>query len=116
MTKPMTTSEYRDYVAAGMAEADLQSRVERLARELGWLIYHTHDSRRSQAGFPDLVLVRRGRLVWRELKTMKGKVTPEQQEWLDALTVANADVGVWRPIDLLDETILDELTAERAAE
>lgn len=112
MTNTLTTSEYREQLAANMSEDTLQTRVEQLARELGWLRYHTYDSRRSQAGFPDLVMVRRGRIVWRELKTMKGRVSADQRKWLDALETANADVGVWRPIDLLDGTILAELMKE----
>lgn len=108
----ITTSQYRDQVAAAMSEDELQAKVEALAREFGWIFYHTHDSRRSQKGFPDLVMVRRGRIIWRELKTMTGKPTPEQRTWLDALAKANADVGIWRPIDLLNETVLAELMKE----
>lgn len=112
MTDRITAAQYRQRVADEMTEATLQTRVERLARELGWIAYHTHDSRRSQPGFPDLVLVRRGRIVWRELKTSRGKTSAAQREWLDALARANANVGIWRPIDLLNETILRELTQE----
>lgn len=112
MTLPLTTTQYRQHQADAMSEDTLQTRVEQLARELGWIHYHTYNSRRSQPGFPDLVLVRRGRIVWRELKTSRGKPSADQKKWLDALAVANADVGIWRPIDLLNETILDELTKE----
>src|SRR5688572_19177552 len=40
-------------------ERAFQAQVVKYARLMGWTAYHTHDSRRSQAGFPDLVLVRR---------------------------------------------------------
>lgn len=115
MTDTITPDEYRQQVAADMSEDTLQERIEQLAVELGWLRYHTYDSRRSAAGFPDLVMVRRGRIVWRELKSMKGRVSADQRTWLDALEKANADVGVWRPIDLLDGTVLAELMKEPAA-
>jgi hypothetical protein len=68
--------------------------------------YHTHDSRRSQAGFPDLVLVRPPRLIFAELKTAKGRVSPAQGEWLEDLGHVASKVGprievaVWRPDDL----------------
>ena len=32
--------------------------VVELAKRFGWLLYHTHNSRRSASGFPDLVMVR----------------------------------------------------------
>lgn len=55
------------------------------ARAAGWLAYHTHDSRRSEPGFPDAVFVRDGRIVFAELKAARGRVTPEQRAWLEAL-------------------------------
>jgi len=114
VTETITPSQYREQVAGDMSEDTLQTRIEQLAKELGWLRYHTYDSRRSAAGFPDLVMVRRGRIVWRELKSMKGRVSADQRKWLDALETANADVGIWRPIDLLDGTVQAELMKEPA--
>lgn len=116
MTDTITPDEYRQQLAADMSEDTLQTRVEQIARELGWRHYHTYNSRRSQPGFPDLVMVRRGRIVWRELKSMKGRVSADQRKWLDALEKANADVGVWRPIDLLDGTVLADLMKEPTKE
>lgn len=99
----MNNAEYLEQVAKTMLEDALQTRVLALARFHGWLGYHTHDSRRSQKGFPDLVLVHAARQVtlFRELKSHKGRVTPEQQKWIDTLTAAGQDVDVWRPTDLL---------------
>lgn len=67
------------------SEAHFQRQVEQLATFYGWRHYHTHDSRRSAPGFPDLVLVRGVELIFAELKTDKGRVRPEQAEWHDAL-------------------------------
>lgn len=111
MTRSMTTTQYRQVIADEMPEDTLQARVEELAVELGWLIYHTYDSRRSRAGFPDVVMIRGNRIMWRELKAAKGEVSEEQRTWIEALTKARADVGVWRPAHLLDGTILAELRA-----
>ena len=96
-------------VAKDMTEKALQEKVIRLARSMGWLVYHTHDSRRSVKGFPDLVLVhpKRG-LLWRELKTMKGRLTAEQTEWLTELVAAGQDAAVWRP----DQWVSDEIAKE----
>jgi hypothetical protein len=49
-------------------------------------------------GFPDLMMVHptRGGLFV-ELKTDLGKVTPEQQQWLDTLREAGFEAYCWRP-------------------
>ena len=78
--------------------------VVELATRLRWLVYHTYDSRRSAKGFPDLVMVRDGRLLFVELKSEKGRLTPEQREWMDVLgdVWANnrtVETYVWRPAD-----------------
>lgn len=72
-----------------------------LARLLGWRCYHPWLSARSTPGFPDLVLVRPPRILFVELKTERGKVTPAQQAWLDALAACpGCEVDLWRPRDL----------------
>jgi hypothetical protein len=56
------------------------------------------------AGFPDLVLVREGRLIFAELKGGRGRLSPEQETWLvDLREVAYAcpqvEAHVWWPSD-----------------
>jgi hypothetical protein len=88
-----------------LTERELQNAVIELAGYLGWRTYHTHDSRRSNPGFPDLVLVR-DRLIFAELKSAKGRLSPAQQFWLaDLEHDAGQEVYVWRPSDWLDGTI-----------
>ena len=82
-----------------LSEAEFQRTVIELARLHRWLPYHTHDSRRSNRGFPDLVLVRDGRLIFAELKTAKGQTSPDQRLWLAELGKAHPDVYLWRPGD-----------------
>lgn len=87
-----------------MAETEKQfeAAVVEYAKLTGWLVYHTRDSRGSVAGFPDLMMVRGDRLVVAELKTEKGRVSPAQQQWLDALALTcHRALGVylWRPSD-----------------
>ena len=116
----MHADEYAALVAAQMSEDALQAQVELVADALGWRHYHTHDSRRSDRGFPDLVLVRAPRLVFAELKRQNGRVRPDQKLWLGALqTVAAAveaacgqalvEVHLWRPIDITGNTIAEVL-------
>ena len=83
-------------------ERDFQHSVVELAELYGWMIYHTYDSRRSNPGFPDLVMVRDNRVIFAELKTMKGKVTKHQERWLEALAKTQVEVKLWRPSDIND--------------
>ena len=83
-----------------ISEQEFQNTITTLAKSMGWLVYHTYDSRRSTPGFPDLVLVRGNRIMFRELKKEIGKLTGSQRGWLDSLAAAGADAGVWRPSQL----------------
>lgn len=93
-----------------MIEREWQAQVVEAARLMGWRVYHTHDSRRSAPGWPDLALVR-DRLVMAELKTETGRVSPEQQQWLALLTAAGVETYLWRPSDLDD--VLEVLKRKR---
>lgn len=88
----------QDRARPKLSEKAFQAQVVALARLLGWTCYHTHDSRRSTAGFPDLVLVRE-RVVFVELKSESGRPTAEQSRWLDLLRQAGAQAYLWRPAD-----------------
>jgi hypothetical protein len=84
-----------------LTEADFQRRVLDLAAHTGWRVYHTRDSRGSQPGFPDLVLVsgKQARLLFVELKSSKGRLSTPQRQWLSDLAAARAETAVWRPAD-----------------
>ena len=103
----MSLAEYNAIAASRMTEAQLQAAIIGAAHRLGWFVYHTHDSRRSEPGYPDLHLVHEGRglSLFRELKTQTGKLMPAQIAWQRALTAAGVDVDVWRPIQWFDRTI-----------
>lgn len=104
----MKVEEFRRLQAQSMSESQFQSHVVALAHRLGWLVYHTYSSRRSEPGFPDLVLVR-GRTLFRELKTGSGVLSKAQRVWLDRLEQGGSDAGVWRPADLMSGLIEREL-------
>lgn len=98
-----------------ITEAQFQQQIIDLAKLHGYtLIYHTHNSRRSQPGFPDLVLVseQRGRALFRELKTDTGRLTREQYNWFVGMKLAKLNAGVWRPADLASGQIIKELRGE----
>lgn len=83
-----------------VTEEDYQQQITDLARFYRWdHRYHTHDSRRSAGGFPDLVMVhvRNKRVIFAEIKAMKGELSLEQRAWLWDLATAGAEVYVFNP-------------------
>ena len=87
-----------------ITEKAFQAQVVELARYCGWKVYHTFDSRKSDPGFKDLVMVRGKRLIFSELKSEKGRETPAQVEWSDALELVAirnewVENHLWRPSD-----------------
>src|SRR5271157_26495 len=85
-------------LAAAMSEAQLEEHVRELCKGLG-----------ITPGVPDDILIGPQGVMWRELKTMRGKVTRAQQLLGEALLAAGQDWGVWRPGDLLSWRIAREL-------
>lgn len=97
-----------------MTEAELQSAISEMAAWLGYrLRYHTFDSRLSAKGFPDLVLVGRGRVLFVEVKSEKGHLRPDQMEWYAGLLNNGAEAYVWRPEDWKNGTVEKELRRAR---
>jgi len=96
-----------------MLEKDFGHQVEHLLSLFRWRPYHHapayrpsggySDSFHGMKGLPAYIAVRRGRLVFAELKNERGRLTPDQNEWLDNLQQVPAiEVYVWRPADLED--------------
>ena len=89
-----------EFVAEQMTEAELLEQVKTVALTYGWRLYHTFDSRRSAAGFPDLVLARPPRVIFAELKRENGRLTIPQQMWGDYLEqCSGVEYYLWRPSD-----------------
>lgn len=92
------------------SERGFQDAVVSLARMKGWMVAHFRPARTKDgriltpvgydgAGFPDLVLVGNGRVIFAELKTDTGRLSPRQKRWLEALEDAKVETAVWRPRD-----------------
>lgn len=106
----------RTELAVDISERDFQDVVIEYARIMGWRIAHFRPARTAHGyrtpmqgdkGFPDLVLARKGRVVFAELKSKRGPVQHDQKAWLEELAppgqIADVDVFLWRPSDF--ETI-----------
>jgi VRR-NUC domain len=92
-------------------EQSFQACVLEVAKLAGWRSLHIRPARRADGswrspiggdgkGWPDLTLVRAPRLVFAELKSERGKLRPEQSDWLAVLRLLpQAEVFVWTPDD-----------------
>lgn len=107
----VTDDEYARWVQSGLVdwkgprmhdvisptnEKEFMADLKRLAKSEGWRVYHTHDSRRSDSGFPDLVMLRE-RLIVAELKMPEGRLTAAQANWLDSFRSVGVPAYEWRP-------------------
>jgi hypothetical protein len=84
-------------------EKNLGDNIVNAARRFGWLVHRDPTFRATAAdpGYPDLTLVRGGRIIFAELKSEAGELAPDQIAWRDAIT---DDIGrvrwyCWRPTD-----------------
>lgn len=88
------------------SEASFMGAVLDLARFRGWMVHHQRPARTGKGwrsaitgspGWPDLAMVRDGRLILAELKSEKGRLSPDQEAWRDELRQTQAEYYVWRP-------------------
>jgi selenophosphate synthetase-related protein len=77
-------SRTQPMVVGTMTEADVQRGITDLLKRLGFTVYHTRFAIGSDRGFPDVVGVRDdGKMVVVECKGPRGRLSDEQQQWLD---------------------------------
>ena len=86
----------------GMSERELRSAVTKFLGKRGWRWSYCTNSRytKGMRGVPDILCVKADRLLFVECKTEFGKVTNDQQDWLNSLRLAGAWAVVIRPDDL----------------
>jgi hypothetical protein len=80
-----------------ITEAAWQRVVTEALTRYHWIVYHTRDSRGSRRGYPDLTAahVIHG-VIFAELKSERGRLRPEQREWLNTLSHTQRTY-LWRP-------------------
>ena len=94
-----------------LTEAQFQQQIMEYAQLRGWLCAHFRPAMNRRGvwatqmagdpGFPDLVLARKGVVVFAELKSEKARASADQLAWLEALQGMSlkANVFLWRPSD-----------------
>ena len=110
----------RNAIAAAMPEdrgpGSLDAHVRKLIADLGLFGYHPRNSKGSEPGWPDWVIVGRGGILYRELKSEAGVLSPAQRHVGDLITRAGGNWAVWRPRDLVDGSIGRELAGLAAVQ
>lgn len=92
------------------SEQAFQDAIVDLARTFGWKVAHfaaarTNHGWRTPArydatGWPDLILVHPEHgIIAAEVKSVGGKPTTEQTDWLKLLRRAGIAADIWRPTD-----------------
>ena len=94
----------------------IQDQLIELGQTLGWRVAHFKPARLQSGnwvtpftadgkGFPDLVMVKDGKILAWECKSTYEKVKPDQMLWLEAFaTIEACDSRIVRPTDV-DECI-----------
>lgn len=99
-------NDARQVLDRAITEREFQNQVVQLARLHGYRVHHHYDSRRSEPGWPDLVMVHETEscrpIIIAELKAEKGRLSPAQQFWMERLDCGEVFedyivVRVWRP-------------------
>ena len=87
-----------------VSESGFQVVVVKTAQLFGFRCQHVYDSRLASAhvdaGFPDWIFAKEGRVIAVELKTERGAVSMKQHDWLYHLGATGAvECYIWRPHD-----------------
>lgn len=94
-----------------MTGTEVQAAIIELADRLGYMHHHETDSRKTNPGFPDLVIAGHGLILFIECKGQREKLRPArvvqrrrgpvqlpgQDDWLQALASCGANAIVCRP-------------------
>lgn len=90
-----------------MTEADFLNQIIELAHLYQWRVQHVRPAWSNKgwrspiqgdSGFPDLVLMKPPRVILAEVKSNKGRLSPEQRDWVTALDICpGVETYIWRP-------------------
>jgi len=103
----VTTDTLRAELDRAMSESDWQRQIVDFAGLRGWKHIHYRPAMTNRGwrtalsgdpGAPDLLMVR-DRLILVECKSERGRLSPTQVAWQEALKAAGAESYVWKPSD-----------------
>ena len=80
-------------------ETTIKGHIKQYLRIKGWLVMHMLQGLGSYAGLSDLVAIKRGRVVWIEVKTPKGILSDRQKKFRKEITEAGGEYIISRSLD-----------------
>lgn len=92
-----------------ISESAFQAQLEHLLRIYGWKYTHFRPAQVrgrwmtplvGDAGFPDIVATNGESIIYVEIKSAVGRLSPGQKAWRNHLESAGAEYYLWRPSDL----------------
>jgi hypothetical protein len=106
---PYEPDKYRN---KKMSERDLSRELRSMVNERQLWGHASFDYyRRTGAGWVDWVIIGPSGILFRELKSAEGILSPEQRYVQEMFTRFGLDCAVWRPEDFTDGTMARELDA-----
>lgn len=92
-------------------ESDILRQCRDCLRLRGWLVYRMQQGLGAHRGFPDLVAVRAGQVLFIEVKTPRGRLSRYQEQFRDEITEQGCTYLVVRSV----EDIIGALEAKAGA-
>lgn len=96
---------------AALTEADYLAEVYSLCEKAPCLYHHCGVSYRcaGHRGFPDLIIIGYRGVLFREVKTVNDRPTPDQTAMMWLLKAAGMDAEVWTESDLASGKVAREI-------
>lgn len=87
----------------------LEANLRALMKDMNLWGFHVRNSIGSERGWPDWVITGPRGALFRELKSERGVLSPDQRRVGSMLTRAGLDWAVWKPRDLFSGVIAAQL-------
>lgn len=87
-----------------LTESQLRSNIVRVLKRRKWLVMPLTE--RSSSGYPDMMIIKDGRVVFVELKRQSGKIEPIQLYWNELLKKNGVEAYFVRSVDDIKKIII----------
>ena len=88
-----------EHGAPPIKESDILGQVRQYLRLKGWLVYRMQQGLGAHRGFPDLVAVKAGRVLFVEVKTRTGRLSTFQEVFKQEIESQGLRYVVARSVD-----------------